>query len=173
MSLSTFPCLCKYNITIIPLRFSFHCVWVLWGGHSRGDHGAPVGAKAASVPIISAPRGPPVKGLSLLSSRYYFLRLFLPFPRFLLRPKLLMEPKLGDTGYYKNLSLPWLSHFPTFHTLLIACVAVLPFSWKQYSSRDFPWPLSVVIIGERGSLIERNDQCVWFILNVVSDSRCF
>lgn len=57
--LSTFPCLCKYNIAMIPLRFSFHRVWVLWRGHSRWDHGAPVRAKAASVPIISALQGPP------------------------------------------------------------------------------------------------------------------
>lgn len=116
---------------------------------------------------LSLPRRAPHKGPSLPSSHYYFLRLFIPFPRYLWRPKLLMEPKLNDTGYYKNLSLSWLFHFPTFHTLLIACVAVLPFSWKQYSFRDSSWPLSVVIIGKRGSLYwKKRPMCL------IHSSRC-
>lgn len=149
MSLSTVPCLCKYNIVIIPLRFPFHCAWVLLGRPLLGEPRGTCQGKGSLCSNYLCPAGPPIKGLSLPSSHYYFLRLFIPFPRYLLRPKLLMEPKLDDTGYYKNLSLSWLFHFPTFHTLLIACVAVLPFSWKQYSLRDFSWPLSVVIIGKK------------------------
>lgn len=137
--------------------------------HSWWNQGAPVQTEAPLLPIISALQALLIKELSWPGSTYYFPRLFFPFPRYLLRPKLLKELQLCDTWYYKNLSLFRLFHFLTFYTLIIACFAVFPFRLQQYSLRDF-FPLSFisVVIGNKGFLIERKYRCVSFIFNVLN-----
>lgn len=146
-------CLSKYNVKIIPRWFFIILCLGLLGSTLLGRTKVHLsGQRKPLLPIISALQALLIKKLSLPSSSHYFLRpSFFPFPRYLLRAKLLIELQLCDTRYYKNLSLLWFFHFLTFYTLIITCFAVFQFRLKQYSLRLFFLSfISMVIIGKRG-----------------------
>lgn len=153
MSLFSFLSVCsKYNIdTIQGLCFIMLCFGTFRESTPGGTKGHLSGQRKPLRPIISALQALLLKKLPLPSSSYYFLRLFFPIPRYLLRPKLLTVLQLCDTTYYKNLSLFWLFHFLTFYTPIIACFAIFPFRLKQFPLRDFFFLsfISVVISRKR------------------------
>lgn len=118
----------------------------------RQNQGASVRATEASASNYFCPAGTSHKEAFFAKFQSLFPEaFFFPFPRYLLRAKLLIELQLCDTRYYKNLSLLWFFHFLTFYTLIITCFAVFQFRLKQYSLRLFFLSfISMVIIGKRG-----------------------
>lgn len=86
--------------------------------------------------------------------------------------KLLTELQLCNTRCYKNLSSFWLFQFLTFYTLIIACFAVFPLRLMHILKKiSFLTCISVVIIGNRGLLVERTN--VFYLFNIGLNFRFF
>lgn len=93
---------------------------------SGGAKGQLSGQRGPRLPIIFALQALLMQSV-LCQVLVIITRGFFPhFPRYLLRPKLLKELQLHDTGYYKALSLFRLFHSLTSHTLIITCFAIFP-----------------------------------------------